>query len=41
MNHGEGEQAPHRGKNVIIAVGFDGQTCGGKLHPAFLMKSAR
>ncbi|WP_172419251.1 hypothetical protein [Pseudomonas nitroreducens] len=41
MNHGEGEQAPHRRKNVIIAVGFDGQSRGGKLHPPFFMESAR
>lgn len=41
MNHGEGEQAPHRGKNVIIAVGFDSQSRGGKLHSPFFMESAR
>ncbi|MBD9675680.1 hypothetical protein IB274_03165 [Pseudomonas sp. PDM18] len=41
MNHGAGEQAPHRRKNVVIAVGFDGQTCGGKLHSPFFMESAR
>ncbi|MBD9512851.1 hypothetical protein [Pseudomonas sp. PDM22] len=41
MNHGEGEKTPHRRKNVFIAVGFDGQSCGSKLHPTFFVKSAR